>query len=89
MIATPIFCHPEDLGIFRPGEDAGHTIPTAKLYNCDGDYLGSFPESWTDEQIHRAVKFANIAYSKGYEAGQQAKAGEICAVLGIHLPATN
>ncbi|MBM5575786.1 hypothetical protein [Deefgea sp. CFH1-16] len=89
MNVTPVFCHLEDLGIVRPNGEAGHTAPFAKLYECDGGYLGSFPDSWTDEQIHTALKFANIAYAKGHEAGQLTKASEIRAVLGISQSVTN
>ena len=55
------------------------------LYDCDGEMLFAFPEGWTDEQVLRALDFANLAYERGEKAGQTNKSYEIRRALGILL----
>ena len=65
-----MFCHPEDASIITEGDEK-------VLIDCDGDTLQTFPSDWSDENIFRALTFANYAYETGRKIGRCEKAREI------------
>ena len=76
----------EDCIVVRPDSEwedmrlEGH----ARLCANDEEYsYFNFPESFTDEQIRIALRFANLAYAKGFSHGKDDKAREIRRVLGV------
>lgn len=79
-----MLCHPQDLSIDRESRKQYQEVA---LWDCDGNYLGNLPAAMTDEQIKRAVYFANSAYALGYKWGSDHRAMEIRASLGIPEPA--
>jgi len=42
----------------------------ASLYNQHGDYLYSFPGNFTDDQIMKALDFANFSFTRGVALGR-------------------
>lgn len=76
-------CHQSDCYVERTKDIAGEC---AILQDEEGNHLFRFPASWTDEQIHHALAFANKAFSQGVELGKSKKQYEIRAVLGIAHP---
>lgn len=83
-ISTPVLCHPADATIVRvlspvsPASD-GNT----QLYDDEGTALASFPASWSDDDIHRALAFANRAYALGVTAGKVQKIREFHKLLAF------
>lgn len=67
-----------DVWIHRDGQS-----DLARLYDCNGDLLGVFPHTMTDDQIMIALSFANTWFARGVERGQLMKAEQLRAVLGI------
>lgn len=63
--------------------DRDHQPGMAFLYDCDGCALGVFPGDMTDFQIKAALSFANTWYARGVERGQQMKAEQLRAALGL------
>lgn len=55
----------------------------AQLFNCDGDRLFVFPASMTDDQIYKALDFANKAHDLGFDRGKAEKTYELRQALGI------
>lgn len=78
------FRHEEDCRVERTENITG---PVADLYDCEGDKVWTFPDSFTDEQIMAALAFANHAYKLGVGIGANRKAEEIRSVLGISTTA--
>ena len=76
------FCHPKD-AVIRD-DDREHTEGEKLLCDCDGDVLFAFPSGWTEEQIMKALDFANDAFEKGIQYGRSDKAYEVRKALGIH-----
>ena len=74
---TSFFIHPQDVAIIR---DEDHP-DQARVYDADGEHRQDFPSSWTDEQIHFAIRFANKAYGIGFDSGLEMKAYEIRTTL--------
>jgi hypothetical protein len=59
----------------------------AFLVRCDQDEaLCSFPGYWTDEQIMKALDFANASYRAGFTAGERAKIDDILVALRLPRP---
>lgn len=54
------------------------------LYDCE-NLLFAFPlaENWTDDQIMRALDFANETFERGMRFGRSDKAAEIRKAIGI------
>lgn len=79
MMENPELCSLKDLLIDRhPG-----FLPFVGLFGEEGQPLGQLPASWSDEEIRGVVRFANKAYSLGYENGARDKAYDIRKVLGL------
>lgn len=55
----------------------------AILFDCDGNSVHCFADSWTDEQIMTALDFANKAFDMGIERGKMEKVNEIRSALGL------
>jgi hypothetical protein len=62
--------HIEDLVIRREGFHA-------RLYDADGDSLGTLPADWTDDHISQAVIFANGLYMRGVRAGRNQQMADL------------
>lgn len=80
-INTPVLCHPEDAYIERFATTK--EVLQARLCDEDGTELASFPASWSDDDIHRALAFANRAYALGVAAGNVQKIREFHKLLEI------
>ena len=79
MRENPAFCSLNELLIDRhPG-----FLPFVGLFGEEGEPLGQLPAAWTDEDIKIAVRFANKAYSHGYDRGGRDKALDIQTALGL------
>jgi hypothetical protein len=53
----------------------------AQLRDNDGSIYFYFPEDWTDDQIMKALAFANKAYEVGVRAGKREKARQMRFIL--------
>jgi len=72
------YAHKEDCFIDR-ADRPGKAI----LLNEEGTRLATFETDMTDAQIMSALDFANDAWARGVKFGNEQKAGEIRAVLGV------
>jgi hypothetical protein len=75
------YCHPKDAKIVE--DERENTKGEKLLYSCDGDLLFAFPNDWTDEQVMKALDFANEAFGVGRRLGRLDKAYEIRKALGM------
>lgn len=57
--------------------------PVALLCDDEGVTLFEFPQSWSDEDIHLALRFANQTFASGVRLGVNRKIREIKACLEI------
>ena len=55
----------------------------ALLIGPEDEILYRFPEAWADDQIWRALDFANVAFHKGIDAGVLIARQQIKLCLGI------
>ena len=70
-----LYCK-EDLVVERKPEGV-------MIYHIDGQTLLRLSPDTTSEQAMKLVDFMNIAYDRGFDEGQVAKASEICRALGL------
>ncbi|HGW4498772.1 hypothetical protein [Stutzerimonas nitrititolerans] len=55
----------------------------ATVRDADGDSVLTFSAAMPDDEIMRMLDSFNRVYARGYERGQEAKARELRAVLGV------
>jgi len=72
--------HKNDCSVIRNLKFYEHE---AVLIDCDGEVLFSFPKDLTNNQIFKALEFANKAYSIGYKNGELSKINEIKTILNL------
>jgi hypothetical protein len=53
----------------------------AQLRDNDGGICFDFPKDWTDEQIMKALAFANKTYEVGVRMGKREKARQMRLIL--------
>lgn len=75
-------CHQQDAEIIN--DDREMTKGERMLYDCDGALLFVFPSDWSDDQVMKALDFANDAFEKGRIYGRAEKGTEIRRALGIN-----
>lgn len=75
------YCHPNDAAIENDKRE--NTAGERLLYNSDEDLLFAFPPDWTDDQVMKALDFANEAFEKGIRYGRSEVAFEIRKALGM------
>lgn len=80
-MSVDMYRYEEECSVERTENIVGR--PVAELYDCDGDKVWTFPDSFTDEQIMAALAFANHTYRVGINVGVERKAEEIRSVLGV------
>ncbi|EGI7654928.1 hypothetical protein T6R82_003476 [Salmonella enterica subsp. enterica serovar Montevideo] len=83
-MSVDMYRYEEECSVERTENIVG---PVAELYDCDGDKVWTFPDSFTDEQIMAALAFANHAYKVGISIGSDRKAEEIRRALGVSAAA--
>lgn len=65
--------------------DRNHSnYPTsAVLFDCDGEVVFEVSKNWTDDQIWKALEFANHAFKRGYYVGSADRAKAIKKLLDV------
>jgi len=64
-------------------EDNVFGDPAVKLCDDEGAVRQEFPADWTDDDVWRALRFANHTFSHGVSLGEKRKVREIKKCLDI------
>lgn len=80
-MGSQFLCHREDAAIERRRLDWPASAILVDLH-AEEDLM-RFDEEWSDEDIFKALDFANWAFDRGFQAGRTDKASEIRRVFEI------
>lgn len=75
---SDVYLDPKDVVIARIDDSA-----SLRLMDCDGNSLWIFPDTFSEEQIKTAVRFANHVYSRGLDAGADRAQWKMRTALGL------